>query len=546
MIGKGKGRVRLQNKVFISYRREDSSGHVGRLYDRLVARIGKSRVLRDIDTIPFGADFEKRLECLLQESSVFLVVIGDKWMSLLRDRQTAARDYVRFEVANALRTDCVVIPVLVGSAQMPTPVDLEVFPDILPLTSRNALTMREDINFDNDFLRLLKAIEPRRLTQWKISMIVGCWLFIILAAGLFVYTKLVPTVEAVSKFHTEEEISSGDLPIPTADVEKRIPDLFIGGLGFIWVDPTGETTFSDEADFKALRKELETIATEKVSKIEGFYLQRDQFDRKDFRIPTDGELKDRIDLVDPSRLPNLSSSNDEITRISKSCQNFLFGDSKPAALGFRLPTVSEWRFAASDVLLARIRNSKTVQSNRGFNGFFNGFPELVATDEPSIGYKILGVETDDKNSFLIGHDIKGAFVEGSARFTERVRMRLLLPGGDKSSSSTVYINNKTDEELLIVAYQSGNEGKKLEQSFKTWPVSPGRGGRLELRQLGLYGWYWIVIYSRVMDGGKSMNSSKRIFRERVAGWCHFGYLDFSILEVENHGETLRFDSVLFR
>ena len=40
-------------RIFICYRREDSSGHAGRLYDRLGARFG-DEVFMDIDAIGPG------------------------------------------------------------------------------------------------------------------------------------------------------------------------------------------------------------------------------------------------------------------------------------------------------------------------------------------------------------------------------------------------------------------------------------------------------------------------------------------------------------
>ncbi len=44
-------------KLFISYRRDDSSGYAGRLFDRLAARYGPGDVFIDIDAIPIGSDF---------------------------------------------------------------------------------------------------------------------------------------------------------------------------------------------------------------------------------------------------------------------------------------------------------------------------------------------------------------------------------------------------------------------------------------------------------------------------------------------------------
>jgi hypothetical protein len=44
-------------RVFISYRRQESSGLAGRLYDRLAARFGDDQVFMDVDTIALGVDF---------------------------------------------------------------------------------------------------------------------------------------------------------------------------------------------------------------------------------------------------------------------------------------------------------------------------------------------------------------------------------------------------------------------------------------------------------------------------------------------------------
>jgi hypothetical protein len=51
--------------VFVSYRRVDSSGFAGRIYDRLVDEFGRTHVFMDIDgQIPRGADFPAELNTL--------------------------------------------------------------------------------------------------------------------------------------------------------------------------------------------------------------------------------------------------------------------------------------------------------------------------------------------------------------------------------------------------------------------------------------------------------------------------------------------------
>jgi TIR domain len=64
--------------IFISYRREDSIGHAGRLYDRLTDRFGRDRVYRDIDAIEAGEDFVEAVRQKVDQSDVLLVLIGPR------------------------------------------------------------------------------------------------------------------------------------------------------------------------------------------------------------------------------------------------------------------------------------------------------------------------------------------------------------------------------------------------------------------------------------------------------------------------------------
>ena len=49
---------RRKSKIFVSYRREDSGGHSGRLYADLTRHYGRKQVFRDIDAIKAGEEFE--------------------------------------------------------------------------------------------------------------------------------------------------------------------------------------------------------------------------------------------------------------------------------------------------------------------------------------------------------------------------------------------------------------------------------------------------------------------------------------------------------
>lgn len=114
-------------RVFICYRRE-RAGYAGRLWDRLTAEFGDEAVFMDVGAIPPGEDFVQAIGRALDDVAVLLVVIGPNWLSLRKEDGTRLiddpSDFVRIEVATALRREIHVIPILVGGASMPSSSDL--------------------------------------------------------------------------------------------------------------------------------------------------------------------------------------------------------------------------------------------------------------------------------------------------------------------------------------------------------------------------------------------------------------------------------------
>ncbi|HXO27232.1 MAG TPA: toll/interleukin-1 receptor domain-containing protein, partial [Thermoanaerobaculia bacterium] len=145
--------------IFINYRREDSAGHTGRLFDRLSARL-PGRVFMDIDTLEPGVDFAEVIEKAVGSCQVLIVVIGNDWLRVKdaagHRRLDDEADYVRLELATALQRSIRVIPVLVQGAPMPRAEELPA--DIARLARRNAIEL-SDARWAYDVDRLSHTIE---------------------------------------------------------------------------------------------------------------------------------------------------------------------------------------------------------------------------------------------------------------------------------------------------------------------------------------------------------------------------------------------------
>ena len=149
-----------EGRIFLSYRREDSSGYAGRLFDRITQHFGKDRVFMDISDIEPGVDFVDTIEKALSSCDAFLVLIGKEWLTC-RDEQGHRRldnpdDFIRLETSTALKRDVRVIPVLVEGATMPTAAELP--DDMATLARRNAQEL-SDLRWGFDCEQLLKVLE---------------------------------------------------------------------------------------------------------------------------------------------------------------------------------------------------------------------------------------------------------------------------------------------------------------------------------------------------------------------------------------------------
>ena len=149
-------------KIFISYRREDSKHAVGRLHTTLKRHVRnpKRDIFMDITNIPRGVDFVEYLDAQVAQCDVMLAVIGRDWLSA-RDPKAGGRrlddptDFVRIEIASALKRGIPVVPVVLDATPLPR---VEELPgDLKPLARRNGERLEHE-SFDSDVERLIRNL----------------------------------------------------------------------------------------------------------------------------------------------------------------------------------------------------------------------------------------------------------------------------------------------------------------------------------------------------------------------------------------------------
>jgi hypothetical protein len=198
--------------VFISYRREDTQGEARALFQDLAARLGKESVFMDVDSIAMGRDFREALQERLASCDAMLALMGREWVDCKdesgRRRLDNAGDFVRLEVAAALKRNIPVTPLLLQGAHMPA---VEQLPDDLKdLAYRQGFELSHN-RWDSDVQELLRRlglratsdtpteeksgspkVAPRTAKKFWFAIAGLSVVAIAIAIGLFYYPKVRP------------------------------------------------------------------------------------------------------------------------------------------------------------------------------------------------------------------------------------------------------------------------------------------------------------------------------------------------------------------
>src|SRR6478735_12762549 len=98
--------INATSKIFINYRREDTSGYAGRIFDSLSGEFGENNIFIDVTKINTGTDYTEVITQALDMSTYFLILIGNTWLSCKDSsgnrRMDNPDDFVRKEISLAI------------------------------------------------------------------------------------------------------------------------------------------------------------------------------------------------------------------------------------------------------------------------------------------------------------------------------------------------------------------------------------------------------------------------------------------------------------
>lgn len=147
-------------KVFLSYRRSDSEAFAQMLYYCLTREVDGIQLFRDNDTLQPGMVYSEVIEQNIANCDALVLLIGKKWLKA-KDKDGRLRlhdddDWVRLEIAAALRHDKRIIPCLIDGARMPANEELP--QDLQAMTRRHAMELSQK-GFERDVRPLVETLQ---------------------------------------------------------------------------------------------------------------------------------------------------------------------------------------------------------------------------------------------------------------------------------------------------------------------------------------------------------------------------------------------------
>jgi hypothetical protein len=145
-------------EIFISYRRQDTSGYALGLRREFAKTLTSARVFLDVDSLEAGMRWRDEIRDRLDACDVMLVLIGDEWL-VTRDGERKLHrenDPLRYELEYAFqRGGITIIPILLEDTKMPA---IEQLPRPIARLSEIQAEAIHDRTYDGDVNRLIERL----------------------------------------------------------------------------------------------------------------------------------------------------------------------------------------------------------------------------------------------------------------------------------------------------------------------------------------------------------------------------------------------------
>ena len=166
--------------IFISYRRSDGFATARLIYDRLYQQ--GYRVSFDMETLRSG-DFNTQLYERIENCRDVVVIVSKE---ALQFREKREQDWMRLEVAHAIKHKKNIIPVFLRDVTVPQKEDLP--EDIADLVMKNGVTASEE-HFDSTLKKICRLLHSRRQVRHKLLFAAAALLLIALAGTGYYFYK---------------------------------------------------------------------------------------------------------------------------------------------------------------------------------------------------------------------------------------------------------------------------------------------------------------------------------------------------------------------
>jgi hypothetical protein len=217
----------VSGKIFINYRRKQSRDAAGRLFDALSKKF-PGRVFFDLDGVKGFSDWFEALTNQVDGAAAMISVIGKDWLSVLDAKDYPAgettKDFVRFEIVEALRRNIPVLPVLLDGAAMPAaselPLDMQSMVRWQGMDLHAKRFAEDSAAITRELGRLLKEAENGKgLAPWKAAALSAAAFAVGVAAGPSMLTRL-GVIEPITDAGLRAELKDARERAKTAASER--------------------------------------------------------------------------------------------------------------------------------------------------------------------------------------------------------------------------------------------------------------------------------------------------------------------------------------